>query len=75
MLKPSILHTRNTRAILLKSFQKCSNVDVVFPTCHNILETLQRRFAEVRLRFCCRMRAGIKLKSVKQSTGLVKVWP
>jgi len=53
MLKPSILHTTNTRAVFVKNFQECSNVDVVFPTCHNILEKLQKRFAEVRLRFCC----------------------
>jgi len=35
MLKPSILHTTTTRAVLMKNSQKCSNVDVVFPTCHN----------------------------------------
>jgi len=71
MLKPNILHTTNTRAVLVKNFQECSNVDVVFPTCHNILVKLQKRFAKVRLRFCCRDASrdkALKRKTIHRSS-------
>ena len=69
MLKPNIPHTTNVRAVLVKTFLECGNVDVVFPSCHSLLEILQWRCAEVWIL------AGIEHQNVKQTTSLVKVWP
>jgi len=67
MLKLNFLHTTNARAVLVKHFQECSNVYVVFQTCHNLLEKLQ----EVMLRFFCMDASGdgaLKLKAIHQSS-------